>query len=132
MEGLGALRSWFDEAERSVSMCWLGRRLRPEIEMQSSVVSIPNTGDDCCVLGHLLLEVDAGDLFFELGGVVPSLLGIEVELEDPHRPVRPPDGVVSGVPDHDLDGPVPEHVHLGQEGVIATQVRKSLWLMYSG
>ena len=27
-------------------------------------------------------------------------------------PVRSSDGVVLGILDHDLDGPVPEHVHL--------------------
>ena len=33
-------------------------------------------------------------------------------------PVRSSDGVVCGVPDHDLDGPVPEHIHLGKECVV--------------
>ena len=61
---------------------------------------------------YLMLEVDTGLLLPELHGAVALLLGVEVELQNPHRPVAATDRVVSGVPHHHLDRPVPEHVNL--------------------
>ena len=57
----------------------------------------------------LVLEVDEGDLLVELCGAVPLLLGVEVELEDPHRSVGAADCIVSRIPHHDLNCPVPEN-----------------------
>ena len=61
---------------------------------------------------HLVLEVNDRRLLPEAGRPVPLLLGVEVELDHPHRAVAAADGVVGRVLDHDLDGPVAEHVHL--------------------
>ena len=46
------------------------------------------------------------------------MLGVGVKLEHPHGPLAPTDSVVQSIPAHYLDCPVPEHVHLGQEGII--------------
>ena len=53
-----------------------------------------------------------GCLLHELDRTVPLLVGVEVELKDPHRPVTATDRVLGRVPHHDLDGPVSEHINL--------------------
>ena len=75
--------------------------------MEAGLVAVPDGRDVGRVLGRLVLEVDEGDLLVKLCGAVPLLLGVEVELEDPHRSVGAADCIVSRIPHHDLNCPVP-------------------------
>ena len=43
---------------------------------------------------------------------------------NPHWSVRSTNGVVSSVSHHDLDGPVPEDVHLGQECIVGNTTQE--------
>ena len=104
---LSALRSCFVKGERFVALALFGLGLCPQTEVEPGLVAVPDGRDVGRVLGRLVLEVDKGNLLIELGGAVPLLLGVKVELEDPQWSVRATDGVVSSIPDHDLDCPVP-------------------------
>ena len=104
---LSALGSRFVKVEGPVALILLCLGLSPQTEVEASLVAVPDGRDVGRVLGCLILEIDEGDLLVELCGAVPLLLGVKVELKDPHWSVGAADGVISRIPHHDLDCPVP-------------------------
>jgi len=70
-------------AKNSTHLEHFGRGLRVDAEVEPGVLSVPDRGEGGRVLGGLLLEVDDRGVLLELDRSVATLLGIEVELQNP-------------------------------------------------
>ena len=87
-------------------------------EMKTCAACVPDSRHRGGVPCHLLLEFNGCHLLLEMQWACALLDGIEVEVEDTQRTITATDCVIGGILYHHLDRPVPENVHLGEEGVV--------------